>query len=48
VFRFLFLAHSSPVGGEPESMLRDKPLMINVGLWTLLVAALTVVEKLSI
>jgi 4-hydroxybenzoate polyprenyltransferase len=48
VFRFLFLAHSSPVGGEPESMLRDKPLMINVGLWTLLVAVLTVVEKLSL
>jgi 4-hydroxybenzoate polyprenyltransferase len=45
VFRFLFLAHSSPVGGEPESMLRDKPLMINVALWTLLVAALTLIDK---
>jgi 4-hydroxybenzoate polyprenyltransferase len=46
VFRFLFLAHSSPVGGEPESMLRDKPLVINVALWTLLVATLTIIEKL--
>jgi 4-hydroxybenzoate polyprenyltransferase len=42
VFRFLFLAHSSPVGGEPESALRDKPLMINVFAWTILVAFLTV------
>jgi 4-hydroxybenzoate polyprenyltransferase len=41
VFRFLFLAHSSPVGGEPESALRDKPLMINVFAWTVLVASLT-------
>lgn len=41
IFRFLFLAHSSPVGGEPEQMLRDKKLMLNVLLWGLLVAALT-------
>lgn len=46
VFRFLFLAHSSPVGGEPETMLRDKPLVANVILWTLLVAFLTVFAKL--
>lgn len=44
VFRFLFLAHSSPVGGEPESALRDKPLMINVFAWTILVALLTVLS----
>jgi len=42
VFRYLFLAHSSPVGGEPEQMLRDKPLMINVLLWVIWVGALTV------
>ena len=41
IFRFLLLAHSSPVGGEPEQMLRDKPLMINIGLWAILVALLT-------
>jgi hypothetical protein len=45
VFRYLFLAHSSPVGGEPEHMLRDKPLMLNVLLWALLVAALTAIER---
>jgi len=45
VFRFLFLAHSSPVGGEPETMLRDKPLMFNAFLWALLVALLTLVKK---
>lgn len=41
VFRFLLLAHSSPVGGEPEQMLRDKPLMLNIFLWALCVAVLT-------
>jgi 4-hydroxybenzoate polyprenyltransferase len=41
VFRYLFLAHSSVVGGTPEQMLRDKPLVINVLLWVLLVAILT-------
>jgi 4-hydroxybenzoate polyprenyltransferase len=45
IFRFLLLAQSSPVGGEPEQMLRDKPLMANVLLWALLVAALTVLAK---
>jgi 4-hydroxybenzoate polyprenyltransferase len=42
VFRYLLIAHSSPVGGEPEQMLRDKPLMASVGLWALWVAILTV------
>ncbi len=46
IFRYLLLAHSSPVGGEPEQMLRDKPLMINVALWGILVATLTLLEKL--
>jgi heme O synthase-like polyprenyltransferase len=46
VFRFLFLAHSSAVGGEPETMLRDKPLMLNAFLWAVLVAALTAINKI--
>ena len=41
IFRFLLLAHTSPVGGEPEQLLRDRPLMINLLLWGLLVAILT-------
>lgn len=41
VFRYLLLAHSSSVGGEPEQMLRDKPLMISVAVWGLWVAILT-------
>ena len=41
VFRYLLIAHSSTVGGEPEQMLRDKPLMINVVFWALWVAFLT-------
>ena len=46
IFRYLLLAHSSAVGGEPEQMLRDRPLVINVLLWALLVAALTMLAKL--
>ena len=41
VFRFLLLAHSSPVGGEPEQMLRDKPMLLNIFLWCFCVAVLT-------
>ncbi len=41
VFRFLLLAHSSPVGGEPEQMLRDKPMLINIFFWALCIAVLT-------
>ncbi|BCM90865.1 decaprenyl-phosphate phosphoribosyltransferase [Abditibacteriota bacterium] len=46
VFRFLLLAHSSPVGGEPEQMLRDRPMIINAVLWTLLVSLLTVLSSI--
>lgn len=46
VFRFLLLAHSSTVGGEPEQMLRDRPMIINAVLWTLLVSLLTVLSTL--
>ena len=41
VFRFLLLAHSSPVGGEPEQILRDKPMLLNIFLWASWVAVLT-------
>jgi len=46
VFRFLVLAHSSPVGGEPEQMLRDKPMIINAVLWGALVSLLTLLPSL--
>lgn len=44
VFRFLLLAGSSPVGGEPEQMLRDKRLVLNAFLWALTVALLTILQ----
>lgn len=44
VFRYLLLAYSTPVGGEPENMLRDRPFMVNVMLWVTLVAALTLLS----
>ena len=47
VFRYLLLAHSSSVGGEPEQMLRDKPLLVNGILWGLWVAFLTVLPAMS-
>ena len=47
VFRYLLLAHSSSVGGEPEQMLRDRPLLINGVLWVLWVAFLTVLPAMS-
>jgi 4-hydroxybenzoate polyprenyltransferase len=45
VFRYLFLAISSSVGGEPEQMLRDKKLMINLALWGAVVVVLTLLER---
>jgi 4-hydroxybenzoate polyprenyltransferase len=45
VFRYLFLAISSSVGGEPEQMLRDKKLMWNLGLWAAFIVVLTLLEK---
>ncbi|HEX8552500.1 MAG TPA: UbiA prenyltransferase family protein [Abditibacteriaceae bacterium] len=44
VFRYLLLAHSTAVGGEPENMLRDVPFMVNVMLWAVLAAALTLLS----
>lgn len=46
VFRYLLLAHSTPVGGEPERMLRDRPLVVSVALWALCVAFLTLLPTL--
>jgi 4-hydroxybenzoate polyprenyltransferase len=45
VFRYLFLAISSSVGGQPEQMLRDRKLMMSLALWVLLIIALTLLEK---
>lgn len=46
VFRYLFLAVSSPVGGEPERMLRDGRLMSAIALWSLLIVTLTILAKI--
>lgn len=45
VFRFLFLAHATPVGGEPEQLMRDRPMLLNIALWAVLVAGLTLLAK---
>lgn len=46
VFRYLFLAVSSPVGGEPERMMRDGRLMLAIFFWGLLIVAFTLIEKM--
>jgi 4-hydroxybenzoate polyprenyltransferase len=46
LFRYLFLAVSSPVGGEPERMLRDWKLMLTIALWGMMVVALTILERI--
>ncbi len=45
VFRYLFLSTSTPVGGEPERMLRDVRLMSAIVLWGVLIVALTLISK---
>lgn len=45
VFRYLLLAQTSAVGGEPEQMLRDRPLLWNMAAWALVVTLLTLAGK---
>lgn len=37
LFRYLFLVHSRNIGGEPETLFRDKGMLISMVLWTVLV-----------
>ena len=46
LFRYLFLAISTPVGGEPERMLRDVRLVVTIFLWCGVVVALTLADKI--
>ncbi len=40
VFRYLYLVHQQGLGGHPETvLLTDKPLLVNIGLWLLVAAA---------
>ena len=40
VFRYLFLAYRTDVAGTPETMLRDRPLVLCVIVWVIVVAVL--------
>jgi 4-hydroxybenzoate polyprenyltransferase len=46
LFRYLFLAISTPVGGEPERMLRDVRMLVTVFLWCAIVVVLTLADKI--
>ena len=37
LFRYLFLIHRKNFGGEPEKILQDRPTLINLAIWVLLV-----------
>lgn len=37
LFRYLFLVHSRNIGGEPETLFRDKGMLISMVLWSVLV-----------
>lgn len=37
LFRYLFLVHSRNIGGEPETLFRDKGMLISMVLWAVLV-----------
>ena len=38
LFRYLYLVHVKNLGGEPEELvLQDRPLLVIVGLWGLMV-----------
>lgn len=37
LFRYLYLAHQKGVGADPEVVFKDKAMLINLGIWVLLV-----------
>jgi hypothetical protein len=38
LFRYMYLVHVKNLGGEPEELvLEDRPLLLTVGLWGLMV-----------
>ncbi len=40
LFRYVFLVHQKNFGGEPETMFKDKPMLINLAIWALLVVVI--------
>jgi len=46
LFRYLYLVHTRNLGGSPESvLLEDVPLIVNLALWLLTVAAVFMYAK---
>ncbi|MCS7264201.1 MAG: decaprenyl-phosphate phosphoribosyltransferase [Armatimonadetes bacterium] len=45
VLRYLYLAYQTDTAGAPEQMLRDKPFVINLILWTLTVISLGLLAR---
>jgi 4-hydroxybenzoate polyprenyltransferase len=46
IFRYMYLVHERHVEGEPVSVFRDKPLLIDLALWIVLVIILSLAGSL--
>lgn len=47
LFRYLYLVHQKGVGAEPEVVFKDKAMLINLGIWVLLVVAIILYSLLA-
>lgn len=47
-FRYLFLAQSEEIGGDPEMMFKDRGMMISMTLWVVLVVGVLYSSKLGV
>jgi len=47
LFRYLYLMYQRGYAPEPEKMFKDKPMLINLGIWGLIVIAVTLSEVLT-
>lgn len=48
IFRYMFLIHSTDVGGEPEMLFKDKGMVISIIIWIALVIGILYFNKLMI
>jgi 4-hydroxybenzoate polyprenyltransferase len=46
LFRYIYLVHRKRLGGEPEVIFKDKAMLINLGIWGLLVVSIMLYEAL--
>lgn len=47
LLRYTYLVHRKSLGGDPEVIFRDKAMLINLGIWGLLVGSIMLYEALA-